>query len=346
MGYNNSAHPNAVTHLNGVQKFWYSDANGNMTQRIDDTGDWNLGWTTENQLQSAAIMGGTTISFVYDADGMLVKRVENSNETIYLGKLYQHELFGSFNQIKHFVFNGRIVARRVGLSVVRFFLTDHLGSTTTTVSGSGTKVADLRYDPWGEERWSYQTTPTGYRYTGQRWDGTMGLHDYNARYYDPSTGRFISADTVVPGMSGAAVGPNSEERLTPLTVAFHETMFLGQANEENRHFLTFGPSILWNSEQKRELHVPMGPLNPQALGRYAYVLNNPLRYSDPTGHWIARVTFSIIVSSVQATAIAAWLNYILSRSKSSLQRDVNNQRKAQTLSDDLPKPQTPPGQGE
>ena len=28
------------------------------------------------------------------------------------------------------------------------------------------------------------------------------------------------------------------------------------------------------------------PGNPQALNRFSYVLNNPLKYTDPTGHWV------------------------------------------------------------
>jgi len=28
------------------------------------------------------------------------------------------------------------------------------------------------------------------------------------------------------------------------------------------------------------------PGNPQALNRYSYTLNNPLKYNDPTGHWV------------------------------------------------------------
>ena len=53
-----------------------------------------------------------------------------------------------------------------------------------------------KYYPFGECRNS-PPYPTDRLFTGQRLDET-GLYYYNARYYDPTIGRFISADTVVP----------------------------------------------------------------------------------------------------------------------------------------------------
>ncbi|MCP4125985.1 MAG: RHS repeat-associated core domain-containing protein, partial [Gammaproteobacteria bacterium] len=43
---------------------------------------------------------------------------------------------------------------------------------------------------------------TGYRYTGQRQEPDIGLYDYRARWYDPSLGRFLQADTIVPNPGG------------------------------------------------------------------------------------------------------------------------------------------------
>ena len=64
---------------------------------------------------------------------------------------------------------------------------------------SGNLVGELRYHPYGGTRYSWGSTPTGYRFTGQREDATIGLYFYNARYYDPALGRFVQADTIVPG---------------------------------------------------------------------------------------------------------------------------------------------------
>ena len=107
-----------------------------------------------------------------------------------------------------------------------FFLHgDHLNSTSLTTDASGNSVARQLYDAWGNVRYVTGTLPTDIGYTGQRFDNSTGLMYYQARYYAPGLGRFISADTMVPDGK-----------------------------------------------------------NPQNLNRFAYTLNNPLRYIDPTGH--------------------------------------------------------------
>jgi RHS repeat-associated protein len=51
--------------------------------------------------------------------------------------------------------------------------------------------------PYGECRNSPENFPTDRLFTGQRLDDT-GLYFYNARYYDATTGRFVSPDIFVP----------------------------------------------------------------------------------------------------------------------------------------------------
>jgi hypothetical protein len=128
----------------------------------------------------------------------------------------------------------------------------------------------------------------------------LGLYDYNARYYDANIGRFISADVIVPHTS----------RLTPLTVGFHETMFLEQANGENSQLQQFGPIFTWDNQQKQELGTTAGPASPQTLNRLAYAENNPLRFSDPTGHYLVD-DFNIQLSAAEVqdliNELDAWI---------------------------------------
>jgi RHS repeat-associated protein len=117
-----------------------------------------------------------------------------------------------------------LVALKNG-SNLRYVHLDLLGSTSVVTNSSGAQYGYTRYYPYGSTRDSGGSLDTTKKFTGQRLDGT-GLYYYGARYYDPSIGRFISPDTVVPN-----------------------------------------------------------PANPQSFNRYSYCLNNPLRYTDPTGHY-------------------------------------------------------------
>ncbi|MCB8951493.1 MAG: hypothetical protein H6650_05715 [Ardenticatenales bacterium] len=94
-------------------------------------------------------------------------------------------------------------------------------------SSNGDRVGGsrTRYLPFGGYRTAPSQTYTDRGYTGQKHNDDLGLIYFNARYYLPGIGRFVSADTIVPDVT-----------------------------------------------------------NPQSFNRYSYVLGNPLRYSDPTGH--------------------------------------------------------------
>jgi hypothetical protein len=63
-------------------------------------------------------------------------------------------------------------------------------------------------------------------------------------------------------------------------VAFHETGFLGKLNQESGAPFWFQ----LGDQQRQQLGSPFGPVNPQALNRYSYVQNNPVKYTDPSGH--------------------------------------------------------------
>ena len=146
-------------------------------------------------------------------------------------------------------------------------------------------VSQQEYDPWGKVR-TGGIGQTTLNYTGQRLDGT-GLVYYHARYYDPSLARFVSPDSIVPGASpgaGGALGTIGQEQNSLLTVDFHEGALLSGLNGDNALTLQKGYWFQLSGQDRQRAREPWGPHNPQALNRYAYVLDNPVRYVDPTGH--------------------------------------------------------------
>lgn len=81
-----------------------------------------------------------------------------------------------------------------------FLASDGLASANVALtSGTAGLTAAVMYGPYGSSRYSSGTMPMDYGFTGQHQDATSGLSYFNARYYDPVAGQFITPDTILPG---------------------------------------------------------------------------------------------------------------------------------------------------
>ena len=196
--YQDSAHKHAVTHVGGTtasyQKYWY-DQNGNATRRISGSQDVTLTYDAENRL--TAMAGGVTASYVYDGDGQRVKETIAGVTRVFVGNTYEVDN----GAVKKYYYAGSVRVAENSGGALYYLLTDHLGSTALTLDSAGNRLdanTEIRYYPYGAPRYTAGTTPTTFNFTGQRRDSGSGLLFYNARWYDPVIGRFISADTIVP----------------------------------------------------------------------------------------------------------------------------------------------------
>ena len=205
------AHPHAARAMGNGNSFEY-DANGNMTVRREKLDGisyvYTQTWTVDNRLASVirsdvtgTILATTTIG--YDGDGVRVKKTDPSGATYYLGTV--EVLITGTTQLttSYYAFGGAMVAMRTTATATLTYLHgDHLGSTSLTTNASGQKVSEQRYKPYGEVRWSSGAgMPTDFTFTGQRAGPANyvgSLMDYNARFFSPALGRFVSADTIVP----------------------------------------------------------------------------------------------------------------------------------------------------
>lgn len=230
----NSVRPHAVTTA-GANSYTY-DANGNTLTGAGRTYTWNQ----ENK-PLTVVQGGTTSTFVYDGDGGRVKKIVGTTTTRYISKLYECDN----TSCTRFIWAGNTrIATIAASGTIHYWHGDHLGSSSVITDSAGAKVETITYYPFGGTRTNVPGTPVNvpYKYTGKELDNT-GLYYYEARYYDPALGRFISADTIIP---------NSRD--------------------------------------------------PQDLNRYTYARNNPMFYTDPSGHCPICI---VIVIGVVAGAVSS-----------------------------------------
>ncbi|MEL6554066.1 MAG: peroxidase family protein [Cyanobacteria bacterium J06621_11] len=83
------------------------------------------------------------------------------------------------------------------LPEVFWTLTDHLGSVRDVIDSTGELVNHITYDSYGNiTAESNPEIDVRFGFTGQEVDPETGLYYYNARYYSPEMGRFLSEDSL------------------------------------------------------------------------------------------------------------------------------------------------------
>ncbi len=224
-------------------------------------------WTSFNKPKHFAKNNNNdTTTFVYAPNRSRYQKTQtkaSSNTTItttYIGKLYEQIKQNTSTEHKHFIYaDGQLIAINIKTDTTagtpsipdktRYLHYDNLGSIDTITNGQGNIVERMAYTAFGQRRqgdWraSDPLLPiipalTNRGFTGHEHIDEMGFIHMNGRVYDPSIGRFLSAD------------PNIQ-----------------------------------------------APYSTQSYNRYSYVINNPLKYNDPSGYfwgWIATLIVNEVI---------------------------------------------------
>ncbi len=141
------------------------------------------------------------MQFVYDGYGNLVKKIKpDGSRTIYVGNVYEVDKNSGGAVTRTVTYYPAGGAMRIDGNVY-YVLKDRLGSAYATTDASGNVVGEMRYYAFGETRLSTGNMFTDRLYTGQRQIAELGIYHFNARFYSPKLGRFLSADTLMSGFA-------------------------------------------------------------------------------------------------------------------------------------------------
>ncbi|WP_434300687.1 RHS repeat-associated core domain-containing protein [Corallococcus exiguus] len=174
------------------------DANGNLTS----DGTRAFTWDVRNQLAQINNGTGTLATFLYEPTGRRSRKTMSGTAEDYLysgGNFIQvQSLAGTTNLLTGFGLD-EVFSQTSSLGS-QDYLSDAMRSTVALVDGSSALSATYTYEPYGKTAFLGTTSGNRQTFTGREDDNT-GLLYFRARYYDPSTGRFLQEEPLahLPG---------------------------------------------------------------------------------------------------------------------------------------------------
>src|SRR3989442_1609449 len=193
---------NSSNELTSRPSFTYTyDNDGNTLTKVSGSSTTTYAWDFENRLTSVTLPGsGGTVSFKYDPFGRRIYKSSSSVTSIFA--------YDGDNLIEETNSSGTAVARYAQtqnidepLAMLRsaatsYYQADGLGSVTSLSNAAGSIANTYTYDSFGKVTASTGSLVNPFQYTARESDTETGLYYYRARYYDPTSGRFISEDTI------------------------------------------------------------------------------------------------------------------------------------------------------
>jgi RHS repeat-associated protein len=204
------------------------DKNGNLVRKVEPAGSSKYRTITlytydyENRLTKVEIQRGhweNVVTFTYDPFGRrltkAVQREEIEDNDRHEGCEHGREIprttsyvYDSQDIILEYNARGDITSKYIHgpgtdepLALYRgresyYYHADGLGSIVALTDRHGNAVQKYDYDSFRNLKQGLGPIDQPYTYTGKEWDSETGLYYYRARYYDPSSGRFISRDPI------------------------------------------------------------------------------------------------------------------------------------------------------
>jgi RHS repeat-associated protein len=184
--------PSSDTTASGSPTNYTYDKQGNRTEISPSNGTTTaLAYDQANRL----ISYGTTASYTYNGDGLrMSKTVRGTSSAFAWDQSGPLPLLLADNADYYVYGPGGLPIEKISGTEVTYLHRDQQGSTRLLTNSAGTTVGNYTYDPYGKTIGHTGSVTSALQYNGQYTDDETGYQYLRARYYDPTTGQFLTVD--------------------------------------------------------------------------------------------------------------------------------------------------------
>ncbi len=178
--------------LKAAQSNYSYDTDGNRTTNAPLTG--TAAAVTYDQADRMTAYGST--SYRYNGDNQRISRTVGTTTTPFVWDAVSSRVPLLLAEgTSYYVYGpGGLPVEQLSGTTAQYFHSDAHGSTRALTSSTGAVVATYTYDPYGNLKAQTGTVDTPLRWDGEYQDRESGLYYLRARFYDPATAQFTSAD--------------------------------------------------------------------------------------------------------------------------------------------------------